>query len=157
MPEPVLYRDLVARNVAAERERRSLSQADLAVRMSGLGFRWVRQTVTEAERPGGRKITVEELIGLSAALGVPVDVLILPPPGSPPVAALPGGRLIVFRGTGRSPADLDALRELGDVEFAARPDAAGLDTAATGEQPQTRRVVSFSDGGRVRVEPAGEA
>jgi len=63
MPEPVLYRDLVARNVAAERERRSLSQSDLAARMSGLGFRWVRQTVTEAERPGGRKITVEELIG----------------------------------------------------------------------------------------------
>jgi len=124
--------------------------------MSGLGFRWVRQTVTEAERPGGRKITVEELIGLSAALGVPVDVLILPPPGSPPVAALPGGRLIVFRGGGRLPADLDALRELGDVEFADRPDAAGPETATTGEHQQVRRIVNFGDGGQVRVEPAEE-
>jgi transcriptional regulator with XRE-family HTH domain len=156
MPEPVLYRDLVARNIAAERERRSLSQADLAARMSGLGFRWVRQTVTEAERPGGRKITVEEVIGLSAALGVPVDVLILPPPGAPAVAAMPGGRLIVFRGTGRSPADLDALRELGDVEFAARPDSAGPDAAAKEQYQQLRRVVSFRDGGRVLVEPAEE-
>jgi transcriptional regulator with XRE-family HTH domain len=155
MTEPLLYRDLVARNVAAERERRSLSQADLAARMSGLGFRWVRQTVTEAERPGGRKITVEELIGLSAALGVPVGVLILPPPGGPPVAALPGGRLIVFRGTGRSVADLDALRELGDVEFADTPDAAGPEAAAARRQ-QVRRIVSFRDGGQVHVEPAEE-
>src|SRR5712691_201519 len=150
MPEATPYRDLVARNIAAERERRSLSQADLATRMSGLGFRWVRQTVTEAERPGGRKITVEELVGLSTALSVPVDVLLLPPPGSPPVAALPGGRLIVFRSGGRPPADLDALREQGDVQFTERPDV--------GEQeapPQTRRVVDLSRG-TVRVETAEE-
>jgi len=156
MQEPAPYRDLVARNVAAERERRSLSQADLADRMSGLGFRWVRQTVTEAERPGGRKITVEELIGLSVALGVPVDVLILPPPGGPPVAALPGGRLVVFRGTGRPPADLDALSELGDVQFAPAPGAAGPGAAEAEAAPQTRRVVSLGEGGRIRVEPAEE-
>jgi hypothetical protein len=137
MPEPGLYRDLVARNVAAERERRSLSQADLAVRMSDLGFRWVRQTVTEAERPGGRKITVEELIGLSLALSVPVDVLIFPPPGSPPVAALPGGRLVVFRGMAKAPADLDALRELGDVQFVGTPTSADA-------RPLTVRVVNFA-------------
>jgi transcriptional regulator with XRE-family HTH domain len=153
MPEPALYRDLVARNVAAERERRSLSQADLAARMSDLGFRWVRQTVTEAERPAGRKITVEELIGLSVALGVPVDVLILPPPGGPPVAALPGGRRIVFRGTGRVPADFDALSELGDVEFAPRPGPTPADAEPTA---QVRRVISRGDGGQIRVEPTEE-
>ena len=87
MPEASLYRDLVARNIAAERERRSLSQADLATRMSALGFRWVRQTVTEAERPGGRKITVEELIGLCTALSVPVDVKMRPSISELPVTA----------------------------------------------------------------------
>ena len=78
--DPIRLRDLVARNIAAERTRCSLSQADLATRMSDLGFRWVRQTVTEAERPGGRKITVEELIGLTVALSVSADLLLNRPP-----------------------------------------------------------------------------
>jgi transcriptional regulator with XRE-family HTH domain len=154
MSEGSPYRDLVARNIAAERERRSLSQADLATQMSGLGFRWVRQTVTEAERPGGRRITVEELVGLTVALGVPIDVLLLPPPGSPPVAALPGGRLIVFRTGGQPPFDLDALRETGDVEFVEHPGVRehGVQEASP---PQTWRV-NMSKRTAVRVEPAEE-
>ena len=123
--------------------------------MSDLGFRWVRQTVTEAERPAGRKITVEELIGLSVALGVPVEVLIPPPPGGPPVAALPGGRRIVFRGT--AGCRLTSTRSASSATSNSLPArTSGPGNAEAEATPQVRRVISRRDGGQIRVEPAEE-
>jgi hypothetical protein len=89
--------------------------------MAAIGFRWVRQTVTEAERPDGRRITVEEIAGLAAVLGVPIDVLMYPPPGSQPYATLPGGRALVFRPGGRAPFVVDSA-DLGSITGAPAPD-----------------------------------
>ena len=84
--------------------------------MTALGFKWLRQTVTEAER-GRRRITVEEALGLSVALQVPMDTLLYPPPGEVPEVALPGGHHTIP--AGRPWRDLTSLREEGDVIIAA--------------------------------------
>ncbi len=110
------YRAVLAGNIAAERKRRQLNQTSLAGLMTDLGFGWIRQTVTEVEH-GNRRVTAEEVLGLSVALQVPVDVLIYPPPGREPDVTLPGGQVVAP--SARPPRDLRALRRAGDVIFAA--------------------------------------
>jgi len=111
MAETPPYGELVARNVAAARVRRKLNQADLAARMAAHGFKWVRQTVTEAEA-SRRRISVDELLWLSVALETPMDVLMFPAPGDQPYVALPGGQWIALPVAERGPSG--AAREVWD-------------------------------------------
>lgn len=87
------YRQVLSDNIAAERGRRHLTQTALARLMAGCGFTtWARQTVTDIER-GGRRVTVEEMLGLAVVLRVPVGRLLYPPDGTPEVT-LPGGQVL---------------------------------------------------------------
>jgi transcriptional regulator with XRE-family HTH domain len=89
------YADAVARNVTAARARQRLSQEQVAEAMRDLGFGWVRQTVTEAEK-NRRRISIEELLGLSIALKTELTMLVYPSPDDAPygIVALPNGRRI---------------------------------------------------------------
>jgi len=69
--------EILAGNVAAARVRRRLQQQDLAERMRELGWKWVRQTVGEVEN-GRRRLTAEEVFGLSVALETSIPVLMAP-------------------------------------------------------------------------------
>jgi 8-oxo-dGTP diphosphatase len=71
------YSETLAGNVAASRVRRRLNQANLAARMQALGYRWVRQTVSEVEA-GRRRLNAEEVLGLSFALETSMAALYAP-------------------------------------------------------------------------------
>src|SRR5437899_926588 len=86
---PQSYETVLPGNVAALRARMRLSQTDLSKRMRVLGYRWVKQTVSELEA-GNRSIRVHELAGLAIALVTTPQVLITAPPGMPTVL-LPSG------------------------------------------------------------------
>jgi transcriptional regulator with XRE-family HTH domain len=120
------YMEAVARNVTAARARRRLSQEQLAKAMQELGFAWVRQTVTEAER-NRRRITVEELLGLAITLRTELTMLIYPSPDDAPhgIVTLPSGECISLA---------NAFR-LSDVRF---PPAGGW--------PGERRAMTTGEG-----------
>jgi hypothetical protein len=111
------YRAVLADNIAAERARRRLNQTALAAEMTGLGFGWIRQTVTEVEK-GNRRVTAEEVLGLAVVLAVPVDVLIYP--RDEPSVTLPGGQEVIP--AARPPRNISALRQAGEVAFAPAPE-----------------------------------
>jgi transcriptional regulator with XRE-family HTH domain len=72
------YADVLARNVRAARARARIGQAEVAAVMSKMGFgAWVRQTVTKVER-GERRLTAEEVLGLSIALRTTIAALMMP-------------------------------------------------------------------------------
>jgi transcriptional regulator with XRE-family HTH domain len=76
------YRDWLGLNIRAERSRAALSQKRLAARMRDLGFaHWLHQTVGASER-GERRVTAEEIQGLSIALRVSVPTLMGTPVGA---------------------------------------------------------------------------
>jgi transcriptional regulator with XRE-family HTH domain len=88
------YSAVLARNVKAARTRRDLKQDVLAVRMKALGYdEWIRQTVSNVEQ-GKRRLTAEEVFGLSVALDVSVTSLMFPGPDDEPLVELRGGQLI---------------------------------------------------------------
>jgi 8-oxo-dGTP pyrophosphatase MutT (NUDIX family)/transcriptional regulator with XRE-family HTH domain len=95
MATPTTPAEILAGNIAAARGRRRLQQADLADRMRALGWKWVRQTVGEIEN-GRRRVSSDELIGLSYALETDVGNLLLPAPGEVRIAALPAGHLVIL-------------------------------------------------------------
>lgn len=87
------YREVLARNIRAERNRAGLSQQDLAGRMQALGFTaWLHQTVGSTER-GKRRLLVEELFGLALAIGTSMGALLAPAQEVRSVE-LPGGQLV---------------------------------------------------------------
>jgi transcriptional regulator with XRE-family HTH domain len=72
-PKGVPLAEVVADRVRSHRERLQWTQDELAAQMSLIGFNWNRVTVAEAEGKGrGRRVTVEELLGLAALFGVGV-------------------------------------------------------------------------------------
>jgi transcriptional regulator with XRE-family HTH domain len=87
--------EILAGNIAAARGRRRLQQSDLADRMRALGWRWVRQTVGEIEN-NRRRVSSDELIGLSYALETEVGNLLLPAPGEMRLATLPAGHPVIL-------------------------------------------------------------
>src|SRR5438045_3752665 len=89
------YAEAVANNITRARAGRKLSQERVAQAMRDLGFQWVRQTVTEAEK-NRRRITAEELLGLSIALRTELTMLIYPSPDDAPhgTVSLPNGKLV---------------------------------------------------------------
>lgn len=72
------YRDVLARNLRAARSRLDISQQSLAARMRALGYEaWLHQTVGNVEK-GKRRVTAEEILGLSYALETSVAALMMP-------------------------------------------------------------------------------
>jgi transcriptional regulator with XRE-family HTH domain len=72
------YRDVLARNVRGYRNRKGLRQARLAARMQALGFTaWRPQIVSKVEQ-GERRLLLEELFGLAAALEMSIARLMAP-------------------------------------------------------------------------------
>ena len=69
--------DAVAANVRAYRLLRHMTQEDLAIRMTHLGHGWGRSTVSAAEGRG-RNVSVDELFGLAASVGVSIGQLLDP-------------------------------------------------------------------------------
>jgi 8-oxo-dGTP pyrophosphatase MutT (NUDIX family)/transcriptional regulator with XRE-family HTH domain len=91
------YAEVLARNVRAARARAGIDQTTVAYRMSNLGFgAWVRQTVTKVER-GNRRITAEEVLGLSLALETTVSALMMPANEDDGII-LPGGGMLPGHG-----------------------------------------------------------
>jgi 8-oxo-dGTP diphosphatase len=95
MPGVTTEPEILAGNITAARKRRRLQQADLAERMTNLGWKWVRQTVGEIEALR-RKVSIEELIGLSVSLETGLGNLLLPIAGESRLTRLPAGQLIVL-------------------------------------------------------------
>lgn len=82
---------VLAGNIPAIRQRRGLSQQDLADRMRAQGFEWIRQTVGRAER-AERQITTDELVGVAVALETTIVRMLTPSPED--VCAMLPGRQI---------------------------------------------------------------
>src|SRR5262245_5591924 len=92
---PGPYMDLLARNLRAARAAAGLSQADVAERMTQLGFTyWRRQTVARAEK-AERRLTSDEVIGLMVALETDMTAL-LNPPAEFQAVLLPAGQEILL-------------------------------------------------------------
>jgi transcriptional regulator with XRE-family HTH domain len=90
------YADVAVRNIRAWRARQKLDQADVVERMRNLGFKnWHRQTLSRIEQ-GERRVTVEELLGLSYALDVTMPRLLEPQPDDQRIS-LPGGMRLPAR------------------------------------------------------------
>ena len=90
------FAELVVRNIRAERGRRGLDQVDVVERMRALGFSsWHRQTMSRIEQ-GNRRISPEELLGLSLALETELATLLFPAPGDRRLVSLPGGQLVIL-------------------------------------------------------------
>lgn len=89
---PPTSSEILARNIAAARVRRGLNQASLAARMQGLGYRWLRQTVSEVEADR-RRVTLEEIVGLAYALSTSVRALARPTDDDK-LVALPSGAVV---------------------------------------------------------------
>lgn len=61
-------------NVRRHRERKDMSQADLAARMAGFGWKWHQSTVNKVEH-GERRTDAYEVHDLAEILGVPIGRL----------------------------------------------------------------------------------
>ena len=68
------YAEELAANIRGARARAGVSQADLAARMTALGFRWAYQTVGKTEH-ATRPVTAAEIAGLALALETTVPIL----------------------------------------------------------------------------------
>lgn len=72
------YGEVLARNIRAARSRAGLQQEPLAARMRALGYSaWLRQTVANVEK-ARRRVTAEEILGLSLALQTTMAALMAP-------------------------------------------------------------------------------
>jgi transcriptional regulator with XRE-family HTH domain len=134
MPEEP-YATVVAANLRAARAAADLSQADVGERMRALGFRsWLGQTMSASER-GKRRVTIEEILGLCAALETPPGALLLPVRSGNPDIALPGGQLVHL---GRDAHEITLLTPL-------RPDGTPAPNAWDGNIPNFRTVERSSN------------
>jgi hypothetical protein len=87
------YGAVLGRNISGARGRLRLSQGGVAARMRALGFaHWQQQTAGAVEK-ATRRVTAEELLGLSLALQTSMRVLTTPAPDDRSVM-LPGGQEI---------------------------------------------------------------
>lgn len=68
-----------ARNVRATRERRKLSQAQLAKKMSDYGHHWAQNTIQRIEHQQ-RRVDIAEADALARVLAVTVDALLADSP-----------------------------------------------------------------------------
>jgi transcriptional regulator with XRE-family HTH domain len=85
-PSEVSFTEIVAENLRNLRLEAGWTQQQLADSMAAIGLTWVRETVVEVERTG-RKMQLEEVVGVAGLFGVPVLELLLPDEAT--VLALP--------------------------------------------------------------------
>lgn len=69
--------DALAANLRAYRMLRSITQDQLAARMSHLGHGWGRSTASAVESKS-RNVTIDELFGLAVSIGVTIGQLLDP-------------------------------------------------------------------------------
>lgn len=77
-PRSIASEESLARRVAYEREARNMTYEGLALRMTKVGCPIQASGLYKIEK-AGRRITVDELVGLARVFEVPVDRLLLPP------------------------------------------------------------------------------
>jgi transcriptional regulator with XRE-family HTH domain len=79
------FQMVIATHIRRRRLEAELTQAELAQKMRDRGFDWKRITVAEieagADKPGGRKVSYEELYALAELFEAPMALLLLPPDG----------------------------------------------------------------------------
>lgn len=92
---PPPYSEILAANVRAARARLNISQASVARRMTVLGYRWTRQTVSEVEA-NQRRLMAEEAFALGYCLETPVPFLLLSAPEFHRQAQLPAGYVVTL-------------------------------------------------------------
>lgn len=80
--------EVLADQLAAIRERRRWSQLELAERLTDLGVPMDRSTIAKLEN-ASRRVTLDEALGLAAALGVSPASLFIPMTASTDVAIAP--------------------------------------------------------------------
>jgi transcriptional regulator with XRE-family HTH domain len=90
---PPPYSEILAANIRVARAYLHLSQASVARRMTALGYRWTRQTVSEVEA-NDRRVLAEEVFALGFVLQTPVPFLLLSAPESDRRAMLPAGYVV---------------------------------------------------------------
>ena len=76
-PLEASFTEIVAFNLRNLRLEAEWTQQQLAEAMTAIGFTWARETVVEVERTG-RKVQLEEIVGIAALFGVPMVELLLP-------------------------------------------------------------------------------
>jgi transcriptional regulator with XRE-family HTH domain len=154
--EPQPYGLVLAANIAAARTRLRLRQAQLAQRMTQLGWRWYPQTVSEAEA-GRRAIRADELLGLSIALETTIAVLTTVPLDVG-LVGLPSGDLVSAE---RLAVLDDTARWDGDELRLAEPRAASvhLDAQLAEKRRELRLMEEYVAGLRRQAgaDPAGQA
>jgi transcriptional regulator with XRE-family HTH domain len=106
------YGKVLGRNISAARGRLQLSQAAIARRMKVIGFEWHQQTAGAIEK-GTRRVTAEEIFGLSVVLRTSIAAL-MAPADEDPVVELPSGDKVS--------AELVRLSARGDVAGKSRWD-----------------------------------
>jgi transcriptional regulator with XRE-family HTH domain len=85
------YNKLLARNLRAARAAADISQADVAERMSQLGFTyWRRQTVARVEK-AQRRLTCDEALGLMVVFETDMTAILYPAAEFTSIV-LPGGQ-----------------------------------------------------------------
>ena len=97
-------------NVRVQRTIAGINQASCARRMRALGFDWFPQTVGTVER-GTRRVTAEEMLGLSLAFVAPMAALLIPD-SNIDFVALPDGKVVPSEHFSRS---IMRVRNLGEV------------------------------------------
>jgi transcriptional regulator with XRE-family HTH domain len=75
--EPTIY-DIIAGQVRRLRFEGQLTQEEVASQMSELGFAWTRVTVAEIEGKQGRRVSIDEWLGLALAFELPATSFLLP-------------------------------------------------------------------------------
>ncbi len=71
------YPEIIAENIRNLRLEAGWTQQQLADAMTAIGFTWARETAVEVERTG-RKVQLEEVVGIAALFGIPIMELLLP-------------------------------------------------------------------------------
>jgi transcriptional regulator with XRE-family HTH domain len=87
------YSEILAANIRVARARLDISQASVAKRMTALGYKWTRQTVSEVES-NSRRVLAEEAFALGFCLQTPVPFLLLGGPEFDRRATLPAGYVV---------------------------------------------------------------
>lgn len=75
--EPTIY-DVIAGHVRRLRTDKGLTQEELALNMSERGFSWSRVTVAEVEGTQGRRVALDEWLGLALVFSMPATSLLIP-------------------------------------------------------------------------------
>ena len=76
-PGEATFTEIIAGNVRRLRLEAGWTQQQIADAMAVIGFGWGRETSVEVERTG-RKMQLEEVVGIAALFGVPVLDILLP-------------------------------------------------------------------------------